>query len=172
VRVVQEVPIREILPHASVLIQHSSTTAFEGWLLDRPVIEMALSRFRMASPRESLLGNQRASSIHEVLAILDHYVAGGPIPPELNAVRARFLVDVCGTTDGQASHRCAAAIVDVARRARATRPFDPGSTRDGEIPMTSLDRDAARLMQRFEVVLGSVTSAGRPASVTVELGDR
>ncbi len=65
--VVQNVPIRELLFHMSVMLQWCSTAANEAWMLGKPVLSLSTRQPALKIGTEYLAGSQTTRSMEETL---------------------------------------------------------------------------------------------------------
>jgi surface carbohydrate biosynthesis protein len=155
VRIAGDTPVRPFLHHCDVLLQRGSTTATEGWLLGKPVLELGVQGYGGALPIDYLAGNHRVSGVDEAEATVACYLAGTPVSGEQRRAREAFVRRIYHKADGRAAERCAAEIAallaplhhtdaDSARvRAAAAAAHAEASVREG-----------ARLPNRIKDVLG------------------
>jgi len=155
VRIAGDAPVRDFLHHCDVLLQRGSTTATEGWLLGKPVLELGVQGYGGALPTDYLAGNHLVSGVDEVEATVAGYLAGTPVPDEQRRAREAFVRRIYHKADGRAAERCAAEIAavlapphhtdaDSARvRAAAAAAHTAASVREG-----------ARLPNRIKDALG------------------
>ena len=116
-------PIRECLRYSHALLQRGSTTAAEAWMLGKPVLELAIGRFRThwVTP-DYLAGSHTVRDVDEADRALRAYVNGIPVPEGQRLARQEHLRDWCTGADGRAADRCAALIDGVVSRANRCYP--------------------------------------------------
>jgi surface carbohydrate biosynthesis protein len=111
VRVVSDAPVRDFLHHCDVLLQRGSTTATEGWMLGKPVLEVGVPGYGASSlPADFIAGNHLVAGVDEVEATVGRYLAGASVPEDQRQARAAFIRRIYHRVDGQAAERCAAEI--------------------------------------------------------------
>ena len=103
-------PIREILYYADILIQRNCTTATEAWMLDKPVINLEIGEYRRPVREEYKRGNFLAYSLNEAESIMQNVLRGMSISEEQQKIRRLFIKDFYYKIDGGSSERAAALI--------------------------------------------------------------
>lgn len=104
-----EARIRDVLYHCDVLLAHCSTAATEAWMLGKPVLEVMIGQYHIASPREYLEGSHVVTEPGEIERLLGQYLGKPPsgIPEDQQRARDAFLARVYRAIDGKAAKRCA-----------------------------------------------------------------
>lgn len=116
-RVVQDVAIRDLLYHTSVLLQRGCTTATEAWMLGKPVLELDIGTYTMTwAPPEHRNGNEAVRDVEGAENAIREFVAGRKMRAEQLASRESYLRDRYFRVDGHSSERCAEAIDRVLRQ--------------------------------------------------------
>jgi surface carbohydrate biosynthesis protein len=134
VRVVHHAPVRDLLVHATALLQRWSTTATEAWMLGKRVLEYAQGEYRRQARPEYLGGVDVVSSPEQAEARIESVLRGEPLPAAQAAQRETFLRENYFHIDGGAARRIADAIAPDALA-------QPGARTDAET-----DRAAAQLL--------------------------
>ena len=109
IHLLSETRIRDVLFHCDVLLTHCSTAATEAWMLGKPVLEVALGKYHVPSPREYLEGSHVMTALGEIERLVAEYLGERPlsIPDDQQRARNAFLARVYGSIDGKAGKRCA-----------------------------------------------------------------
>lgn len=109
IRIVSDVPIRDVLHHCDVLLANCSTTATEAWMLGKPVLEVAFGHYNVPLPPEYLAGNEVVTTVAEGMAAVERCIAdpAGAIGASRREVRDAFLSNLYYRIDGRAAERSA-----------------------------------------------------------------
>ena len=153
IKVAYDVPLRTILHHCDVLVQRGSTTATEAWILGKPVIEATLGKYNVRIKDEMLRGNDEATTIAEIEAIIARYAQKKAIPEVQLRQREDFLRNTYHRLDGKASARSARCIEDLVCRPRNSFSADRVRAADMEAQIR-VDECDRRLTNRLKDALG------------------
>jgi surface carbohydrate biosynthesis protein len=150
-----DAPIRDFLVHCSALLQRGCTTATEAWILDRPVLELAIGTYHLQPQPEYLAASHVVATVDEADAALQAYVAGLPIPPEQARARAEFIATWYYRVDGRSSERCAE-VIDARLTGAAYTDEDQDRTaaRVQAAHAAWREREDRRLVNRLKARLG------------------
>jgi surface carbohydrate biosynthesis protein len=109
-----DAPIREFLYHCDVLLQRGCTTAAEAWMLNKPVLELAIGEYRRHwVPPGYAAGNEVVTSIDQAEAAILRFLAGDPLPESQAHAREAIASEFYFRSDGRAAERCAERIARV-----------------------------------------------------------
>ena len=115
VRVAFDAPIFKFLYHSDVLLQRSCTTAIEAWMLGKPVLELDIGQYQLATRADLTSGSESVRDVDAAEAAIRRYLEGAKIAPRLVEARKAFLRRFYYAIDGKASDRCAEIIDDLVR---------------------------------------------------------
>jgi hypothetical protein len=110
VRVDEGPSLRDLLASSTALLQRTSTTATEAWMLGRPVLDFARGSYRRPARPEYLAGVDVVRSSAEAERRIAAAAAGEPLDPAQVSHRNRFLEANYRAIDGQSARRAAEAI--------------------------------------------------------------
>jgi surface carbohydrate biosynthesis protein len=110
---VAEVPIREALYHADVVLQRGCTTATEAWMLGKPVIELMAGHYHHPIRADVLGGNEPVKDIEGAEHAIRGALAGHGISAAQKEARERFIGETYYRIDGRAAERCADRIAEL-----------------------------------------------------------
>lgn len=98
--------IWDVLNTSDIHLHRHCTTAIEAWMWDKPTVEMGMDRMHQLEWPEREAASDTARSADELIAIVDHYLGGAKVKPDMGAYRRNYIHTWFGAADGE---RCAAA---------------------------------------------------------------
>lgn len=103
-------PVRDYLYHSDILLQRYCTTATEGWMFNKPVLNLDTAEYPLPVREEYTNGNHSVADLDETDSIIQKYLDGMPIPAEQQTARDAFISDFYFKIDGRSAERCASLI--------------------------------------------------------------
>lgn len=113
IKLAYNAPIREFIYHCDILLQRNCTTATEGWMLKKPVLNLEIGEAKRPVRAEYKIANHRVFGLEETDSAIKSYLEGMPVPHQQIVARERFIKDFYGEIDGKSAERCAAAINEI-----------------------------------------------------------
>lgn len=104
------VPIFDVLVHADILFQRNCTTATEGWILNKPVLQTEYSSYPRKAQDEFLQCSDIVTDYPQTLDRIKFYLNGGKVPDQQLIHRERFIEKFYHKIDGL-SHRRIAEVI-------------------------------------------------------------
>ncbi len=155
IHVVQNVPIRELLFHADVLLQWCSTTANEAWMLGKPVLSLTTARASLKIDAEYAAGNEPIRSADEAVLAVDRHLGDRRIPEAQLRSRDTFLEKTYFRVDGRSGERCAQVIDEIVSPPQHTDADQERIRRTAETVRTEFERpDIVRATDRLKALVG------------------